>query len=176
MASEWVSIAEAAERYGVSADTIRRRLKRGELAGRKEATAQGFTWAIEVPSDPGNGERKTSENAQHTAKQQPAAASAEDALELVRLRERVAGLERERGELIAQRDAWQDQARRSSEAEAQLRELVARAQMLAQALPATAGAHAPAEPTESPRTHESAAHGSQDAPAWWRRILPRKGA
>lgn len=130
MASEWVSISEAAARHGVSADTIRRRLKRGELTGRKETTAQGFTWAIEVPSAPESSEHMSSEHA---------GAAAEDALELVQLRERVAGLERERGELIAQRDAWQEQARRSSEGEAQLRELVARAQMLAQALPAVVG-------------------------------------
>jgi len=61
--SEWVSIGQAAVRLGVSPNTIRRRLKRGDL--------------------------------------------------------------------IAQRDTWQEQARRSSEGEAQLRELAARAQMLA---------------------------------------------
>jgi len=136
--SEWVSIKEAGERYGVSADTIRRRLKRGEIVGRKESTAQGFVWQIEVASDHAESEHKASE--------QPPAAIGEDALELERLRERVAGLERERGDLIAQRDAWQEQARRSGEGEAQLRELVARAQAISQALPATAGGareHAP---------------------------------
>ncbi len=49
MAGERVPIREAAARLGVSADTIRRRLKRGELAGQKERTPQGFTWLVEVP-------------------------------------------------------------------------------------------------------------------------------
>jgi len=127
--SEWVSIKEAAERLGVSADTIRRRMKRGELVSRKRGTAQGYVWEIEVESLPVDGEPMAGE--------QPAPGAAADSLELERLRERVTGLERERGELIAQRDAWHEQVRRSSDAEAQLRELVLRAQMLAQALPAS---------------------------------------
>ncbi len=47
--TERVPIREAAARIGVSADTIRRRLKSGELAGQKERTPQGFTWLVEVP-------------------------------------------------------------------------------------------------------------------------------
>lgn len=31
-------------------DTIRRRLRRGEIAGRKEATAQGFRWLAALPA------------------------------------------------------------------------------------------------------------------------------
>ncbi len=49
MAGEWVTIKEAAGRLGVSPDTIRRRLKSGELTGQKEQTPQGFTWLVEVP-------------------------------------------------------------------------------------------------------------------------------
>ncbi len=47
--TERVPIREAAARLGVSADTIRRRLKSGELAGQKERTPQGYTWLVEVP-------------------------------------------------------------------------------------------------------------------------------
>ena len=47
--AELVSIKEAAERLGISVDTIRRRLKRGELAGAHHPTAQGFTWLIAMP-------------------------------------------------------------------------------------------------------------------------------
>ena len=41
-------MAEAARSLGVSVDTIKRRLRRGELQGRKEPRPQGFTWLIEV--------------------------------------------------------------------------------------------------------------------------------
>ena len=43
-----VGIAEAARLLGVSEDTVRRRLKRGELQGTKVARPQGFTWAVEL--------------------------------------------------------------------------------------------------------------------------------
>jgi len=163
--TEWVSIKAAAEWLGVSPDTVRRRLKRGELPGRHERTAQGFVWQIEVPHAPARGQRVSSE--------QPAPAIAADALELARLRERVSGLERERGELIAQRDAWQEQARRSSEAEAQLRELVARAQILAQALPASTGdgrGHAEGAAADWTPSGSRATPGRWD---WWDRIRRR---
>ena len=145
--SEWVSINQAAKQFGVSPDTIRRRLKRGEPQNKQERTAQGFVWQIEVPGAPAESE-------------QPPAAIDEVALELERMRERVGGLERERGELIAQRDAWQEQARRSSEGEAQLRALVARAQMLAQALPAGTGEYRQGVPTASPDATSGAAVAS----------------
>jgi hypothetical protein len=49
---ERVSIKEAAERLGVSQDTIRRRLKSGGLAGEREKTPQGFVWRVELPQEP----------------------------------------------------------------------------------------------------------------------------
>jgi len=144
---------------------VRRRLKRGDLQGKQERTAQGFVWQIEVPS-----ESLTSE---HKASEQPPAAIAEDAFELERLRERVAGLERERGELIAQRDAWQDQARRSGEGEAQLRELVARAQMLAQALPASTGGDREHAPESQPARAQGNGRGTDARKGWLDRIRKR---
>jgi len=48
-----VTMGEAAERLGVSTDTIRRRLRRGELKGRHQLTPQGFIWLIEVPEPVG---------------------------------------------------------------------------------------------------------------------------
>jgi len=42
------SIAEAAKILDVSPDTIRRRLKRGELTGQRIERPQGFTWAIHL--------------------------------------------------------------------------------------------------------------------------------
>lgn len=41
-----LSVREAAERLGVSKDTIRRRIKSGDLAAVQEPTAQGFEWRI----------------------------------------------------------------------------------------------------------------------------------
>jgi len=49
--AERVTIAEAAQRLGVSADTIQRRMRRGELVGVKEPTPQGFRWLVELPED-----------------------------------------------------------------------------------------------------------------------------
>lgn len=121
MASEWVSIKAAGERYGVSVDTIRRRLKRGELAGRKEATAQGFAWVVEVPAI----------LEAPPADQDTAAHEGGEPHELVRLRERVAGLERLAAELAEDRNAWREQAQRDSDAARELRILVQHAQTLA---------------------------------------------
>jgi hypothetical protein len=44
-------IHEAAQRLGVSPDTIRRRIRRGELNATKEETPQGYLWMVEVPED-----------------------------------------------------------------------------------------------------------------------------
>jgi excisionase family DNA binding protein len=47
----WVTIREAAARLGVSQDTVKRRLKRGELVGHREPRPQGHTWLIELPDE-----------------------------------------------------------------------------------------------------------------------------
>jgi hypothetical protein len=65
-----VSMAEAAQLLGLSIDTVRRRLHRGELQGRQEPTAQGFRWWVEVPDkvDPGHkfGTATQSQNGSHS--------------------------------------------------------------------------------------------------------------
>jgi len=55
---EKVSIGEAARRLGVSTDTIRRRIGKGELLAHREPTPQGYRWEIELqPNDqPLNGQ------------------------------------------------------------------------------------------------------------------------
>jgi len=55
---EKVSIGEAARRLGVSTDTIRRRIGKGELLAHREPTPQGYRWEIELqPNDqPINGQ------------------------------------------------------------------------------------------------------------------------
>jgi len=55
---EKVSVGEAARRLGVSTDTIRRRISKGELLAHREPTPQGYRWEIELqPNDqPLNGQ------------------------------------------------------------------------------------------------------------------------
>ena len=44
-------MAQAASCLGVSVDTIRRRLHRGELQGKQKPISQGFAWLIEIPDE-----------------------------------------------------------------------------------------------------------------------------
>jgi hypothetical protein len=48
-AQTWAPLAEVAAAYGVSVDTIRRRIRRKELAARREQTPQGFRWLAPLP-------------------------------------------------------------------------------------------------------------------------------
>jgi len=51
---ELLTIAETAQRLGVSTDTIHRRLRKGELVGHQQPTPQGFTWLTEFAGGPRN--------------------------------------------------------------------------------------------------------------------------
>ena len=118
---ERLPIKEAAERLGVSPDTIRRRMKKGELVGEKEPTPQGYEWRIILPREEADATEPQGE---------PVTAShAGDAIELELLRERI-------DELKQERDDWKEQAQRSAEAERELRVLLRQSQELA--LPAKA--------------------------------------
>ncbi len=47
-----VSIAEAAHRLGISQDTVRKRLRVGELSGTQVRAPGGFRWmVVELPDD-----------------------------------------------------------------------------------------------------------------------------
>jgi hypothetical protein len=48
MAMELVALPEAAQRLGISVDTVKRRLRRGELKGQRVPRPQGYTWLIEL--------------------------------------------------------------------------------------------------------------------------------
>jgi len=48
---ETVSVGEAARRLGVSTDTIRRRISKGELTAHQEPTPQGYRWQVELELD-----------------------------------------------------------------------------------------------------------------------------
>lgn len=54
----WAPLTQAAEAYGVSVDTIRRRIKRQELDTRREMTPQGFRWLVPLP-DPDKSSKST---------------------------------------------------------------------------------------------------------------------
>ena len=45
----WAPLTDVATAYGVSLDTIRRRMRKGELEGRREQTPQGFRWLAPLP-------------------------------------------------------------------------------------------------------------------------------
>jgi hypothetical protein len=48
-ATRWVPIREAARLLGVSPDTVRRRIKRGELDGELVAQGAGQIWLVNLP-------------------------------------------------------------------------------------------------------------------------------
>jgi hypothetical protein len=49
-----VTMAEAARRLGVTVETVKRRLQRGELQGHQQPRPQGFVWIIELPDETDN--------------------------------------------------------------------------------------------------------------------------
>ena len=119
--TERLTINEAAERLGVSADTIRRRVKRGELRGERKRPprASSGAWSCSPMR------RQPPPDVIATVE------AAVEAVELAQLRERVAGLERLTEELQTERDAWRDQAQRDGEAARELRVLLRNEQMRA---------------------------------------------
>ena len=54
--SQNVSIDEAARHLGVSQDTIRRRIRNGELDAHQVERPQGYTWRVEFPDEQANDE------------------------------------------------------------------------------------------------------------------------
>ncbi len=149
---ERLSIKDAAERLGVSADTIRRRMKKGELVGEKEPTPQGYEWRILLPVDESDATEPPEEPVAS-----PSLAGV--AIELELLRERL-------DELKAERDAWREQALRSGEAERELRILLRGAQELA--LPAKA---MPQDAPESSSPISGVMRSEHGAKGWLARLL-----
>ena len=59
----WAPIADVAAAYGVSLDTIRRRMRKGEIEGRREQTPQGFRWLALMPDSEASKARENIANA-----------------------------------------------------------------------------------------------------------------
>lgn len=126
---EWVGLVEAAARLGMSVDTVRRRVKRGELDGRKLHTQQGFKWQVRLGTPPTQPMQDAgpAEQAEpraivsDQARQQLEAIRDEWLLPLVRengdLRERIGHLEAERDALAARVAALQARGGPESHAE-----------------------------------------------------------
>jgi hypothetical protein len=57
-----VSIAEAGHRLGISQDTVRKRLRLGELTGTQIRAPGGFRWMVELPDDVPGAETKKNGN------------------------------------------------------------------------------------------------------------------
>src|SRR3954468_4635048 len=124
MADEWVPLREAADRLGISTDTVRRRLKRGELAGEQRVTAHGPAWFVQLADDASAPPEASS----------PTPATS-DVHELTILRTRVNGLTVQLAQAEADRDRWHhfavenaDNYRREV---AELRQLLGREQAIA---------------------------------------------
>ncbi len=146
-----VTIKEAADRLGVSVDTVRRRLKAGDLEGRREPHGKsGYRWLVQLPDD-AQAEGETS-----AAIGAAIGALSADAYELADARARIDGLERLIDELATDRDAWKQQAERAQT-------LIQQAQSLALALPAQVEpvdvAHGPQRPADAPQTSETGRRG-----------------
>jgi excisionase family DNA binding protein len=49
--TQQATIAEASRRLGVSSDTIRRRIRHGELPAAKRRTSKGLIWLVDLPDE-----------------------------------------------------------------------------------------------------------------------------
>jgi excisionase family DNA binding protein len=146
--SNWLTIAEAAAALGVSVDTVRRRLKRGELQAEQVPTERGPVWRVcvnglaGVPSVPGSNGHSTpgtpSSAAEHAMHE-----SVEMRPELLRALEM---LERAQSDVVAKAEAaamWQTRA------ELLGLQVQQRDRELADVREELRALQAPAEPTES---------------------------
>jgi DNA-binding transcriptional MerR regulator len=46
-----LTMVEAAHQLGVSVDTVKRRIQKGELRGHQQPRPQGFVWLVEMPDE-----------------------------------------------------------------------------------------------------------------------------
>lgn len=146
---ERLTIAEAAQRLGVSEVTIRRRVRSGQLASEKEETAAGFMYRVLLPSPEELGHAEEQRTHEHQVHAESAALEA--ALETLR-----------------------QELERRSEENRRLQELLAREQALVQSLISRMPALPEGEPIQEP-TQESRPSTVPEQPSqgWWQRLRSR---
>jgi excisionase family DNA binding protein len=70
---DWISLAEAAKYLECSVDTVRRRLKRGAIEGRKLHTQTGYRWEVRLGALPKHAQLSKQDAAQADAQADPGA-------------------------------------------------------------------------------------------------------
>jgi hypothetical protein len=140
-----LTMAEAAHRLGVSVDTVKRRIQKGELKGHQQPRPQGFVWLIEMPEESNQPGSDPANTPVHTTV---------SAGELRRLEEMVQFLKAELAARDAQVESWKQEAEAHREQlqakDRQIEQLHILLQQAQAALPA-------------PRDNRS----------WWRRVWRR---
>lgn len=138
----WVTLAEAAPILGVSVDTVRRRLKRGELQARLVHTQHGPTWEVCLGNVQGDASTVGSAPRRATEGQQSAGALVESIRLVGRLQEENRNLAGQLGYVQAQLE----------QARSELRALQAPADQEAQQGPSASilGAIGPETSSETP--------------------------
>ena len=141
----WLSLAEAATALHCSVDTVRRRIKRGEITAKQVATQRGPAWRVLLGSLPGN-----LPPVEHVAPQP--AEHAADGAGMVALVHLVGRLQEENRTLAGQVGFLQAQMQQAHET---IRALQAGAE------------HEPST-TADPETSSPAPQADQP---WWKRLL-----
>jgi hypothetical protein len=173
-----VTISEAARALGVSVETVRRRLRRQQLAGQKLPTAQGFEWRVLLPVQLLDGTERDSA----ASGDQADAAPPTHAPGASPSQRSVAGPEREITRLEAHvGDLRTELAEARAELEARRREVQELHVIIARLTPAPTPLPAPtapegadqaddqASPTQPPDSVAYAPDQVTRRPAWWRR-------
>jgi hypothetical protein len=110
-----VTMAEAAKHLGVSVDTIRRKLRRGELQGCQQPRPQGFVWIVELPEESDNHGVTSAETVAGTSASYPGSKG-----EICRLEEMVAVLQ---AQVVAQQKQMEAQQEELSAKNKQIEQL-----------------------------------------------------
>jgi excisionase family DNA binding protein len=153
-----VTIKEAAQRLNLSEDSIRRRIRSGELPSKQTPTRQGFIWMVEIPDVPTDAEAPpmqhlpatgvhSSQASENLGQQLADARSLIDQLkgEVTQLTSVLQAIEAHRDSLATQAEAQrrqieamqqqqEQQTQADEKAQSELRQLLLQAQLQVQAL------------------------------------------
>ena len=147
----WLSVADAARTLGVSVDTVRRMLKRGQLQGRSEPTARGYRWLVSL-----DGAASAAQGSAAPAASAAHPSAGPDTALLAELRDEIAAMaareERMAGQLAEAARALEREQVASAELRILLQRALERQPMLELQAPAdTVAAHTEAPPEPKPR-------------------------